>query len=88
MNKHIIIQLNLFSAEHPVYVLSDEEGAESLGSYSVEALPEFITKFAHDSDIYTVKIVGNSKYAPLVEYGIHSLEATKYSKNNIEIEVI
>ena len=88
MDKQIIIQLNMFAESHPVYVLSEEEGAESLGSYSVEILPDFITQFAHDSDIYKVKIVGDSKYAPLVEYGIHSLEATKYSKNNIEIEVI
>lgn len=88
MDKQIIIQLNMFAASHPVYALSEEEGAESLGSYQVEVLPDFITQFAHDSDIYKVKIVGDSKYAQLVEFGIHQLETTKYNENKIEIEVI
>lgn len=51
-------------------------------------MPNFITEYAYSNDIYNVKIIGNSKYAQLVEYGIGLTEAARYRERKIEIEVI
>lgn len=51
-------------------------------------MPHFITEYAYANNIYKVKIIGNSKYAQLVEYGIGLTETSKFNERKIEIEVI
>jgi hypothetical protein len=51
-------------------------------------MPNFITEYAYSNDIYNVKIIGNSKYAQLIEYGIGLAETSRYRERKIEIEVI
>lgn len=51
-------------------------------------MPNFITEYAYTNNVYKVKIIGNSKYAQLIEYGIGLTETTRYKERKIEIEVI
>ena len=88
MNKYIIINLNMFSRENQVFIISPNEDTAQIGAYSIEELPKVIVQLAHDRDIYKVKIAGGEKYSQLIEYGIESAEMTKYSERKIEVEVI
>lgn len=87
MNKFIVVNLNMFSANSRV-TLYDECGVYEQGKFSIENLPDVVTELAHNSDTYNVKIAGDSKFSQLVEFGIQQKEMTKYSERKIEIEVI
>lgn len=88
MDKYIIINVNMFARENPVFIVSPNEDMYQVGSYTIEQLPEIIAQLAHDRDIYNVKIAGGSKYSQLLEYGIETTENLKYNKRKIKIEVI
>lgn len=88
MDKYIIINLNMFAAENQVFIVAPNEDMAQHGAYTIEQLPAIIAELAHQTDIYHVKIAGNSKYAKLVEYGIETTEMSKYSERKIEVEVI
>lgn len=89
--KYLVINLNLFTRDSSVILITNNEDSGSnvaLGQYRLEELPEIINQLAIEQDVTNIKIAGSSKYAPLIEYGIKQTEAVKYSKNNLNIEVI
>lgn len=88
MNKYIVIILNMFAATHSITVCDDNGVIDIIGVQTIEGMPNFITEYAYSNDIYNVKIVGNSKYAQLIEYGIGLAETSRYRERKIEIEVI
>ena len=88
MDKYIIINVNMFARENPVFIVAPNEDMYQVGSYTIEQLPEIISQLAHDRDIYNVKIAGGSKYSQLLEYGIETTENLKYNERKIKIEVI
>ena len=88
MDKYIIINMNMFAKENPVFIVSTNEDIYQVGSYSIEQLPEIIVSLAHDSGIYNVKIAGNTKYNQLIEFGIGSSEMLNYNERKIKVEVI
>lgn len=87
-DKYIIINLNMFAKENQVFIVAPNEDIANQGSYSIEQLPNILVELAHNSNIYNIKIAGNSKYAQLVEFGIEQAEMVKYSERKIKIEVI
>ena len=88
MDKYIIINLNMFALKNQVFIVQSNEAMTPIGVYTMEELPEVVTNLAHENDIYKIKISGGTKYSQLVEYGIESLEMTKYNERKIEVEVI
>ena len=88
MNKYIVINLNMFSATHSIMICDENGMSDMIGVQTVEGMPHFITEYAYANNIYKVKIIGNSKYAQLVEYGIGLTETSKFNERKIEIEVI
>ena len=88
MDKYIIINVNMFARENPVFIISQNEDMYQVGSYTIEQLPEIISALAHESEIYNVKIAGGSKYGQLIEYGIETTEMSKYNERKIKVEVI
>lgn len=88
MNKYIVINLNMFAATHSVTVCDNDGMNDMIGVQTIEGMPNFITEYAYSNDIYNVKIIGNSKYAQLIEYGIGLAETSRYRERKIEIEVI
>ena len=88
MDKYIVVNVSMFAAENQVMIYSEEDGMEMIGSYSIQDLPSIISTMAHESGINKVKLIGGSKYAQLIEFGIESAEKAKYDKNTIEIEVM
>lgn len=85
--KFLIINLNMFANEHPVYLVSPCENKE-IGNFSIETLPLDINILAKENDVHEVRIIGAKQYAPLVEFGIKQTEMTKYNKNELNVEVI
>ena len=88
MDKYIIINLNMFAYNNQVSMIDTNGEVKVIGEYAVEQLPDIISNLAHESEIYKVKIIGGSKYAQLVEFGINTSEMLKYNERKIEIEVI
>ena len=88
MDKYIIINVNKFARENPVFIVAPNEDMCQVGSYTIEQLPEIISQLAHDRDIYNVKIAGGTKYSQLLEYGIETTENLKYNERKIQVEVI
>ena len=88
MNKYIVINLNMFAATHSVTVCDDDGMNWYNWRLDDWRHANFITEYAYSNDIYNVKIVGNSKYAQLIEYGIGLAETSRYRERKIEIEVI
>ena len=88
MDKYIIINVNMFARENPVFIVTPNEDMYQVGSYTIEQLPEIISQLAHDRDIYNVKIAGGTKYSQLLEYGIETTENLKYNERKIQVEVI
>ena len=88
MDKYIIINMNMFARENQVFIVAPNEDMMQVGAYTVEQLPEIISKLAHESDIYDVKIAGGSKYGQLIEFGIGTSEMLKYNVRKIKVEVI
>jgi hypothetical protein len=88
MDKYIIININMFTRENPVFIVAPNEDMYQVGSYTIEQLPEIISQLAHDKDIYNVKIAGGTKYSQLLEYGIETTENLKYNERKIQVEVI
>lgn len=88
MDKYIIINVNMFARENPVFIVTPNEDMNQVGSYTIEQLPEIISQLAHDRDIYNVKIAGGTKYSQLLEYGIETTENLKYNERKIQVEVI
>ena len=88
MDKYIIINVNMFARENPVFIVAANEYMYQVGSYTIEQLPEIISQLAHDRDIYNVKIAGGTKYSQLLEYGIETTENLKYNERKIQVEVI
>ena len=88
MDKYIIINVNMFAHENPVFIVATNEDMYQVGSYTIEQLPEIISQLAHDRDIYNVKIAGGTKYSQLLEYGIETTENLKYNERKIQVEVI
>lgn len=87
MDNYIIINMNLFTLNHSVYVIENGKSREA-GNYSIENLPEAICIIAYAENIYKVKILGGAKYSQLIEFGIGSMEMRKYNERKIEVEVI
>ena len=88
MDKYIIININIFALQNPVFIVSPGEDMMQVGAYTIEQLPEIISNLAHENDIYKVKIAGGTKYGQLIEFGIGSSEMLKYNERKIEVEVI
>lgn len=91
MHKYLIINLNLFTKDSAITLITDTEEVGSnvsLGHFNIDTLPEVINNLANEYEITDIKIAGNSKFAPLIEYGIKQAEMVKYNKNNLNIEVI
>ena len=88
MDKYIIININMFSLQNPVFIVAQGEDMIQVGAYTIEQLPDIITNLAYESDIYKVKIAGGTKYGQLIEFGIGSSEMLKYNERKIEVEVI
>lgn len=87
-DKYIIINLNMFAKENLVFIVAPNEDIANQGAYPIEQLPTVLVELAHSSDIYKIKIAGNSKYAQLLEFGIEQSEMVKYSERKIKVEVI
>ena len=88
MDKYIIINLNMFAYNNQVSMIDTNGEVKVIGEYAVEQLPNIIANLAHESEVYKVKIIGGSKYAQLVEFGINTAEMLKYNERKIEVEVI
>ena len=88
MDNFIIINLNMFSNNSQVFMVSAEKGMVKQGDYTIEQLPAIITQLAHESNVYNVKISGNNNYSKLITYGVEMAEMIKYNENKIQIEVI
>lgn len=86
-NDFIYVELNMFDANSRV-VCYGESSVNEIGRFSVSELPTVLVDLAYSQNTDLIRIAGNSKYAQLVEFGIHTAEAQKYSNGKIRIEVI
>jgi hypothetical protein len=86
-NKTLIINLNLFSFNQPIYVV-DDRGMYSVGAFTIEELPNAIVSVAAETNINAVRILGSGTYAQDLISEIQLAEQAKYSKNKLEIEVM
>ena len=86
-NDFIYVELNMFDANSKVVCYS-ENSVNEIGHFSVSELPTILVDLAYDQNIDLIRITGSSKYAQLVEFGVHTAEAQKYSNGKIRIEVI
>lgn len=43
MDKYIIINVNMFARENPVFIVTPNEDMYQVGSYTIEQLPEIIS---------------------------------------------
>ena len=43
MDKYIIINVNMFARENPVFIVAPNEDMYQVGSYTIEQLPEIIS---------------------------------------------
>lgn len=86
-NEFIYVELNMFDANSKVMCYG-ENSLNEVGHFSVSELPTILVNLAYDQNINLIKIAGNSKYAQLVEFGVHTVEAQKYNNGKIRIEVI
>ena len=88
MDKYIMVNLNMFAATHSIVVCGPGDAVEYLTSQPIAHIPKFVAQYAHENDIYKIKLIGASKFAQLIEYEIQALEMTNYNENKIEIEVL
>jgi len=88
MDKYIMVNLNMFSATHSIVVCGPGDTVEYLGAQALGHIPKFVAQYAHENNIYKVKLIGAAKFAQLIEYEIQTLEMTNYNENKIEIEVL
>ena len=86
-NKTLIINLNLFSFNQPIYVV-DDKGMYAHGAYTIEELPSAVVALAQETNINAVRILGSGTYAQDLISEIQLIEQAKYSKNKLEIEVM
>ena len=88
MDKYIIINVNMFARDNQVFIVAPNEDMVQVGAYTIEELPYKLINLAYSSDIYEIKLAGNSKFSQLVQCGIEVNEMTKYNERKIKIEVI
>jgi hypothetical protein len=88
MDKYIFINIDMFSKKSEIFISSNTESPILIGKYTIEELPKVVVDLAHGESIYSIKIIGGSKFSQLIQYGIETNEITKYNENKIEIEVI
>ena len=60
--REIICDLNGFILKKPVYVFNGET-LEKQGEFSLEDLKNAVHQLAEEHEIYTIRILGNDKYA-------------------------
>lgn len=87
MDKYIVVNLNLFTYNHSIFIIKNKE-THSLGNYTLEELPAALLHSCEQENEYNVKISGNKQFIEEFINSIKEEEIKKYSKNKIEIEVI
>lgn len=87
-NKYIVININMFDRESPVFMVAPNEDICQLGAFTIDKIPDAVLQLAYDNDIYDVKIAGGSKYGLLIEHEMEVSEMIKYNNKKIKIEVL
>lgn len=60
--KEIVCDLNGFILKKPIYI-SDGETLEKQGAFLLKDLKKAVYRLAEENNIYTIRILGNDKYA-------------------------
>lgn len=87
MDKYIVVNLNLFTYNHSLFVIKDRE-THKIGNYTLEDLPKAVLQACASENEYHVKISGNKDFLADFINVIKEEEIKQYSTNRIEIEVI
>ena len=88
MDKFILINLNMFTLNHQVFIADGDKGMSTLGAFSFDYLPAVIDQATDGANTNKVRIIGNQAYAESLIDLVKNYEFSKYSTNNIDIEVI
>lgn len=87
MSPVIVIDLNLFALEIPV-VLIESNGMKTQYNCQMSVLSNFIAELATNSQTNKVYIYSSKERGIPVAEQISLVANTRYSNNNLEIEVI
>ena len=87
MDKYIIVNLNMFTFGHQVFIMSSN-AMNHYGSYETEDLPSALIAAAYENGIETIKVSGNKQYAEMIVNEIEVLEKMNYNQRKIKVEVI
>ena len=88
MDKFILINLNMFTMNHQIFIVDEERGMATLGAFSVNQLPAVLDQATDGADTKKIRIAGNRSYAQDLIDLLKTYEFTKYSQNTLDIEVI
>ena len=87
--KVIACNLNMFVANHAIYIFDDETGNSNyIGFSDLDNLPKIINQFCQDQEIYEVHLFGGGNFAKEIANEIITLNRTEYAdKKEIIVEV-
>ncbi len=87
MDKCLLVNVNLFTMEHNIFVLANNN-VKTYGAADLTNLPGILVGLAKDMDINNIKIVCNDSYASNLINEIKTKEKELYSNNELIVEVI
>ena len=83
----IICSFQMFKLTQEIYISDGEKIIYSESSLE-EFLPKRISELCDINDINHVQLYGNQEYLTPIAEEIQTINAIKYNKNNIKVEVI
>lgn len=83
----IICSFQMFKLRQEIYISDGEKIIYSESSLE-EFLPKRISELCNINEINHVQLYGNQEYLTPIAEEIQTINAIKYNKNNVKVEVI